>query len=137
MSLKSFSFGVLIIILLVTGLYQAKNHARVSGEEIVHLETELAKAYKQKSLLQAEYAHMSRREWIEDYARQHLGMGPAKAHQFVDKYTLDLLIGAPETGVSGALAALSSPDLQARPAASRPIATPARYAYDDPSRRSD
>ncbi len=38
---------------------------------------------------------MSRREWIEEYARNELGMGPARAEQFARETDLDGLIGPP------------------------------------------
>lgn len=96
MSRKAFIFGLLVVVLLVAGLYRAKDGARESSAEIVRLETEIAEAYRRKRLLEADLAHMSRREWIEEYARKELGMGPARANQFATDYNLDLLIGSPE-----------------------------------------
>lgn len=95
MSKKAFFFGLLVAVVLVIGLYRAKDGARESSEEIVRLEIELAEAYRQKSLLEADLAHMSRREWVEEYARNELGMGPARASQFASEYNLDLLVGRP------------------------------------------
>ena len=96
MSRKAFIFGLLVVVLLVAGLYRAKDGARESSAEIVRLETEIAEAYRRKRLLEADLAHMSRREWIEEYARNELGMGPARANQFATEYNLDLLIGQAE-----------------------------------------
>lgn len=95
MSRKAFIFGLLVAVLLVIGLYRAKDGARESGAEIARLEAEIAEAYRQKDLLEADLAHMSRREWIEEYARNELGMAPARANQFATDYNLDLLIGRP------------------------------------------
>lgn len=96
MSFKAFIFGVLVVALLVIGLYRAKDGARDSSVDIVRLETEIAEAYRQKALLEAELAHMSRREWIEEYARNELGMAPARANQYATDYNLDLLVGPPQ-----------------------------------------
>ncbi|MEE9380961.1 MAG: septum formation initiator family protein [Hyphomonadaceae bacterium] len=96
MSRKAFFFGLALVALLVISLYQAKYGAREAAAEIELLDAEIAEAVHEKSLLEAELAHMSRREWIEDYARNELGMGPAKAEQFARETDLDGLIGPPE-----------------------------------------
>ena len=96
MSRNAFIFGLLVAVLLVIGLYRAKDGARESSAEIVRLEADIAEAYRQKALLEADLAHMSRREWIEEYARNELGMAPARANQFATEYNLDLLIGRPQ-----------------------------------------
>ncbi len=93
MSRKAFFLGVLVAVLLVIGLYRAKDGARESSAEIVRLEAQISEAYRQKALLEAELAHMSRREWIEEYARTELGMGPARANQFASEFNLDVLVG--------------------------------------------
>lgn len=95
MSRKAFIFGLIVAVLLVIGLYRAKDGARESSADIVRLETEIAEAYRQKALLEAELAHLSRREWIEEYARNELGMAPARANQIATDYNLDLLVGRP------------------------------------------
>ncbi|MEM9668094.1 MAG: septum formation initiator family protein [Pseudomonadota bacterium] len=95
MSRHAFLFGLLVATLLVVGLYRAKDGARQSGAEIVRLEAEIAEAYRQKALLAAELAHLSRREWIEEYAREKLGMAPARANQIATEYNLDVLVGEP------------------------------------------
>ncbi|MEM7662591.1 MAG: septum formation initiator family protein [Pseudomonadota bacterium] len=95
MSRNAFLFGLLVAMLLVVGLYRAKDGARQSSAEIVRLEAKIAEAYRQKALLEAELAHMSRREWIEEYAREKLGMGPARANQIATEFNLDVLVGEP------------------------------------------
>ena len=96
MSKKVFIFGFLVAVLLVIGLYRAKDGARESGADIARLEAEISEAYRRKALLEADLAHMSRREWIEEYARKELGMAPARASQFATEYNLDLLVGRAE-----------------------------------------
>ena len=101
MSKRAFIFGLLVVVVLIIGLYRAKDGARESSADIVRLETEIAEAYRQKALLEADLAHMSRREWIEEYARSELGMGPARASQYASEYNLDLLVGRPEDRQQG------------------------------------
>jgi len=93
MSRNTFLFGLLVAIILVIGLYRAKDGARGSSADIARLEQEIASAYQQKRLLEAELAHMGRREWIEEYARNELGMQSARANQFATEFNLDLLVG--------------------------------------------
>jgi len=38
---------------------------------------------------------MSRREWIEEYARNELGMAPPRPEQMANERDLDALIGLP------------------------------------------
>lgn len=103
MSRNSFLFGLLVAMVLVVGLYRAKDGARQSSAEVVRLEAEIAEAYRQKALLEAELAHMSRREWIEEYAREKLGMGPARANQIATEFNLDVLVGEPVRDVPALL----------------------------------
>ncbi|MEO9968546.1 MAG: septum formation initiator family protein [Hyphomonadaceae bacterium] len=98
MSRNTFLFGLLVAVILVIGLYRAKDGARDSSADIVRLEQEIASAYQQKRLLEAELAHMGRREWIEEYARNELGMQPARANQFATEFNLDLLVGPVSAG---------------------------------------
>jgi cell division protein FtsL len=93
MSRNAFIFGLLVAVILVIGLYRAKDGARDSSADIARLEQEIADAYKQKRLLEAELAHMGRREWVAEYARVELGMQPARANQFATEFNLDLLVG--------------------------------------------
>jgi len=95
MSKKVFIFGVLVIALLIASLYRAKYGARDAKAEIEVLDAKIVEMERQRTLLEAELAHMSRREWIEEYARNVLGMGPAAAQQFAKAADLDNLIGPP------------------------------------------
>ena len=38
---------------------------------------------------------MSRREWIEEYARNELGMAPPRPEQMAGEHDLDALVGVP------------------------------------------
>ena len=49
----------------------------------------------QKALLETDLAHMSRRDWIEEYARKELGMAPPKPGQMVNEGDLDEVVGEP------------------------------------------
>ena len=40
---------------------------------------------------------MSRREWIEEYARTELGMAPPKPEQMASEGDLDALVGEPNS----------------------------------------
>ncbi len=93
MSYRAFTFGLIVAALLVIGLYRAKDGARESSAEIILLEAQIAEAYRQKAILEAELSHMSREEWIEEYARKELGMAPPKASQIANDSNLDLLVG--------------------------------------------
>lgn len=93
MSRRAFIFGLIVIALLVVSLYRAKYGARDAAAEIAQLEEQIAQAQERKALLEAELSHMSRREWVEEYARSELGMRPARAHQFVSAGDLDQIAG--------------------------------------------
>ncbi len=93
MSRRAFVFGLIVVALLIFSLYRAKYGARDAAAEIAQIEMQIADAQARKALLEAELSHMSRREWIEEYARSELGMGPARAHQFVSAGDLDLVAG--------------------------------------------
>jgi hypothetical protein len=47
---------------------------------------------------------MSRRDWIEEYARKELGMAPPKADQMADEDDLDDVVGPPVDGTIPAAA---------------------------------
>lgn len=83
MSRRVFLFALIVVGLLVVAVYQAKYQARGAAREIVRVETRIAEAEARLELLEAERAHLGRREWIEVYARERLGMAPARAVQFV------------------------------------------------------
>ncbi|MEL6473327.1 MAG: septum formation initiator family protein [Pseudomonadota bacterium] len=85
--------GFAVIALLVIGLYRAKSGASDTEKEIAEVEAAIAEAEERQLLLEAELAHLSRREWIEDYARNQLGMGPARAEQFVREAELGSVLG--------------------------------------------
>ena len=93
MSRSAFAFGVIVIVLLIVGLYRAKYGASEAREEIARIEAEIADAARRKALLEADLSHMIRREWIEEYARRELGMGPPRADQFVTPEALDARLG--------------------------------------------
>ena len=101
MSRTSFFFGIGVIGLLIISLYTAKYGARNAQAEIRVLDAQIAEAKRQKELLIAELAHMSNREKIEKYARDVLGMGPARAEQFAREADLTALLGPP-AGPEGA-----------------------------------
>ncbi len=102
MSRRAFIFGLVVIALLIVSLYRAKYGARDAAAEIARLEEQIAQAETRRELLEAELSHMSRREWVEEYASHRLGMGPARAHQFVSGDDLDTVIGrAPSDGAPG------------------------------------
>ncbi len=83
MSRRLFLFALIVVALLVVAVYQAKYNARNAAREIVRIERRIAEAEARLELLEAERAHLGRREWIEVYARERLGMAPARAVQFV------------------------------------------------------
>ncbi|MEO0983220.1 MAG: septum formation initiator family protein [Pseudomonadota bacterium] len=102
MNRKSLILGLLVICVLIVSLYRAKYGAKDSAAEIAELTEQVAEAERRKAMLEADLAHMSRREWIEEYARNHLGMEPARAAQFVREAELDAAVGPPaDTGVGG------------------------------------
>lgn len=100
MSRRAFIFGLIVIAALIVSLYRAKYGARDAAAEIAAIEAQIDEARARKALLEAELSHMGRREWIEEYARNELGMGPARAHQFVSPDDLDAIVG-PATDAEG------------------------------------
>jgi cell division protein FtsL len=99
MSRKAFIFGLVVVGLLIISLYRAKYGAEDARKELQVVEAQIELALEEKALLETELSHMSRREWIEEYARHQLGMGPARPEQIATESDLDMLIGAPaETG---------------------------------------
>ncbi|MEM1151172.1 MAG: septum formation initiator family protein [Pseudomonadota bacterium] len=100
MSKTAFAFGFAIIAILIVALYQAKYGATEAREEIAKLDKEIAEAEERLALLETDLSHMIRREWIEEYARRELGMGPPRADQFVHADALDARLAEDETASS-------------------------------------
>ncbi len=99
MSKRAFFFGLAVVAILIFSLYRAKYGARETVEEIAKVEEQIELAEQQQDGLMAEFAHRSRQEWIEEYARNQLGMVPARAEQFVRTVDLDGRIGPPSDAV--------------------------------------
>lgn len=93
MSRTAFFFGLAVIALLIVALYRAKYGASEARAEIAELEQKIAEAEERLALLETDLSHMIRREWIEEYARRELGMGPPRAEQFVEPDELDARLG--------------------------------------------
>lgn len=92
MSRRAFLVGLAVIALLIFSLYRAKYGARESAEEIVKVEAQIADAIEERKVLLGELSHLSRQEWIEEFARNELGMVPARAEQFVRAGNLDRVL---------------------------------------------
>lgn len=104
MSRRAFLFGILIAGLLIVSLYRAKYGAKDTAAEIMAVEAQIAESQHEKALLETELSHMSRREWIEEYARNELGMAPARPDQIAAESDLDAVVGPPmKAGASVAL----------------------------------
>ena len=99
MSRKVFFFGLLVAALLVFSLYRAKYGAKDTAAELMAVEAQIEEAEREKALLETELAHMSRRDWIEEYARKELGMAPPKPGQMINEGDLDEVVGAPVTSL--------------------------------------
>jgi len=99
MSRRAFFFGLLVAALLVFSLYRAKYGAKDTAAELMAVEAQIEAAQKEKAVLETELAHMSRRDWIEEFARKELGMAPPKADQMADEDDLDDVIGPPVDGM--------------------------------------
>lgn len=95
MSKRAFFFGLAVVALLIFSLYRAKYGARETVAEIATVEAQIAEAEAAQADLLAEFAHRSRQEWIEEFARRELGMVPARAEQFVRTVDLDGRVGPP------------------------------------------
>lgn len=95
MSKRAFFFGLAVVALLIFSLYRAKYGARETVAEIDAVEIQIAQAQDEQADLLAEFAHRSRQEWIEEFARRELGMVPARAEQFVRTVDLDGRVGPP------------------------------------------
>lgn len=95
MSRRAFLFGLVIVGLLIFSLYRAKSGAKETAAELMAVEAQIEEALHEKSLLETELSHMSRREWIEEYARNELGMAPPRPEQMISEDELDAVIGEP------------------------------------------
>lgn len=96
MSRRAFLFGLVVVGLLIVSLYRAKYGAKDTAAELLAVEAQIEDARHEKALLQTELSHMSRREWIEEYARNELGMAPPRPEQMANERDLDALVGLPE-----------------------------------------
>lgn len=95
MSWRALLIGIAIIGLLIFSLYRAKYGAQESAEEIAEVQEQIDAEFRERKILLGELSHLSRQEWIEEYARNELGMVPARAEQFARPEDLDQLIGPP------------------------------------------
>ncbi|KCZ49931.1 MULTISPECIES: septum formation initiator family protein [unclassified Hyphomonas] len=95
MSRRAFILGLVIVGLLVFSLYRAKYGAKDTAAELMAVEAQIEDARHEKALLETELSHMSRREWIEEYARNELGMAPPRPEQMANERDLDALVGLP------------------------------------------
>jgi len=95
MSKRAFFFGLAVVALLIFSLYRAKYGARETVAAIETIEVQIEQAQAEQADLLAEFAHRSRQEWIEEFARRELGMVPARAEQFVRTVDLDGRVGPP------------------------------------------
>ncbi|MEZ5953352.1 MAG: septum formation initiator family protein [Hyphomonas sp.] len=95
MSRRAFILGLVIVGLLVFSLYRAKYGAKDTAAELMSVEAQIEDAKREKATLETELSHMSRREWIEEYARNELGMAPPQPEQMANEHDLDALVGVP------------------------------------------
>ncbi|MFN4183911.1 MAG: FtsB family cell division protein [Hyphomonas sp.] len=99
MSRKVFFFGLLVAGLLIFSLYRAKYGAKDTAAELMAVEAQIEEAQREKALLETDLAHMSRRDWIEEFARKELGMAPPKPGQMAHESDLDEVVGPPVTSL--------------------------------------
>lgn len=92
MSKRAFYFGLFVVAVLIFSLYRAKYGARDSAQEIAQVEAEILVEEERRLELLAELSHRSRQEWLEEYARYELGMGPPRADQYVRLQSLETRI---------------------------------------------
>ena len=74
-------------------LVELAKDARESAEEIDRVESRIEEAVSERKLLLGELSHLSRQEWIEEYARNELGMAPPRADQFIREEDLPHILG--------------------------------------------
>ncbi len=104
MSRRVFLFGLLVVGLLIVSLYRAKYGARDTAAEIMAVDAQIEQELHQRGQLETELSHMSRREWIEEYARGELGMAPPRPEQIIKEDDLDYIVGEPVAEVKTARA---------------------------------
>jgi cell division protein FtsL len=110
MSRRAFFFGLLVVALLIFSLYRAKYGARDTAAELMAVEAQIEAANKEKAVLETELAHMSRPDWIEEFARKELGMAPAKVDQMAYEDDLDDVVGPPTDGLAPPPAPAAAPE---------------------------
>jgi cell division protein FtsL len=81
MTRRAWAIGLFVAIALIIALYRAKYGARESMAEKAALKAEIASIEAEIRVLRNEFAHLSRPEWIAEYARKELGMGPPRPDQ--------------------------------------------------------
>ncbi|MEM1151399.1 MAG: septum formation initiator family protein [Pseudomonadota bacterium] len=96
MSKRAFILGICLIAVLIFSLYRAKYGARETVREIADVETQISAARAAQAELIAELEFRSSPDWIEAYAREELGMVPARAEQFVRPDQIESRIGPPK-----------------------------------------
>jgi len=89
MSKRAFYFGLFVVAVLIFSLYRAKYGAQDSAEAIAAVEAEIVLEEERRLELLAELSHRSRQEWLEEYARERLNMGPPRADQYVSLNQLE------------------------------------------------
>lgn len=83
MTKRAWAIGLFVAIALIVALYRAKYGARESLAEKRDLQAEVAALEEELRVLRSEFAHLSRPEWLSEYARRNLGMAPPRADQFI------------------------------------------------------
>ena len=101
MNRRAFLVGLAIIGLLVFSLYRAKYGARESAREIAKIEAQIDDAVQERTVLLGELSHLSRQEWVEQYAREELGMQPVRADQIIRAEDLNRVLGPVEAEDEG------------------------------------
>ena len=92
MSRRAFLIGLAVIGLLIFSLYRAKYGAQESAEQVATVESQIDDAIEERKVLLGELSHLSRQEWIEEFAREELGMVPARAEQFISPGELNVYV---------------------------------------------
>lgn len=90
MTKRAWAIGLFVALALIIALYRAKYGARESLVEKQDLQTEVAALEEELRVLRSEFAHLSRPEWISEYARRNLGMAPPRPDQIVSVEDIQL-----------------------------------------------